>query len=261
MKILRLFFLVGFTLTTACLPLDTIPLTATPAPTESPLPTATIVWFPPSATPIPPISFATQTVAPQMDLGIGETLFADDFSDAAQWDVAISDQGSVAVSRNRLAIVAQPGFYLASLRRSFIATDFYAEITVRANLCRAQDTYGVLFRAMGNSFYRFVLSCNGLIHVERIVNGVKLTIVEAVLSGDAPLGAPGQTTIGVWAAGAEMRFFLNSRFQFSVMDKSILQGGFGVFARSAGETPTTITFSDLIVRKVNYTAPTQTPSP
>ncbi|MBV6450018.1 MAG: hypothetical protein MHPDNHAH_00738 [Anaerolineales bacterium] len=196
-----------------------------------------------------------------MNPGIGDIILTDDFSDAEVWDVAASDQGSAAISRNRLTIVVQPGFYLASMRRSLLTKDFYAEIAVQTHLCRGEDNYGLIVRAQGTSFYRFVLSCNGLIHVERIKNGTKLIIFEAVPSGDAPLGAPGQVRIGLWAVGAEMRLFLNDRFQFSVTDPSFSSGGFGVFARSMGETPVTVTFSELTVYDVVYAFPTRTPSP
>jgi hypothetical protein len=196
-----------------------------------------------------------------MNPGIGEIILSDDFSDESLWDVAASDQGSAAISRNRLTIVVQPGIYLASMRRDLVTENFYVEITAHPNLCRAEDNYGILVRAQGSSFYRFVLSCNGLVRVERIKNGTKLIIYEPVLSGNAPLGAPGQVKIGLWAVGGEMRLFLNDRFQFSVVDKSFFSGGFGVFARSQGETPVTVTFSDLIVYDVGYEFPTRTPSP
>jgi hypothetical protein len=114
---------------------------------------------------------------------------------------------------------------------------------------------------VGSSFYRFVLSCNGYLHVERIKNGTKLIIYASVPSGDAPLGAPGEVRIGLWAVGAEMRFFLNDRFQFSLVDKSFPDGALGVFARSAGDTPVTVTFSDLTVYDVGYVFPTRTPFP
>lgn len=196
-----------------------------------------------------------------MNPGIGEAILTDDFSDPALWDVAVSDQGSAAVSRNRLTIVVQPGIYLASMRRDLITANFYAEITAHTNLCRGDDNYGLILRAQGSSFYRFVLSCNGFVHVERIKNGTKLIIYEAVPSGDAPLGAPGEVKIGMWAVGKEMRLFLNDRFQFSIVDNSFPSGGFGVFARSAGDTPVTVTFSDLIVYDVGHEFPTRTPSP
>ncbi|MCC6300577.1 MAG: hypothetical protein IT314_14885 [Anaerolineales bacterium] len=256
-----LFIFLTTTLLISCAPADATSPPATFAPSETPLPSATFVWFPASATPTLPAGFATQTATPQMNPGIGDILLTDDFSDAELWDVAASDQGSAAVSRNRLTIVVQPGFYLASMRRSLLTENFYAEIAAQTHLCRADDNYGLIVRAQGTSFYRFVLSCNGLVHVERINNGTKLIIFDSVPSGDAPLGAPGQVKIGIWAVGAEMRFFLNDRFQFSVVDKSFPSGGFGMFARAVGDTPVTVTFSDLIVYDVGYVFPTRTPSP
>jgi len=242
------------------MPANATPPTATLIPSHTPPPTQTIVWFPPSATPTLK-TFPTQTAAPEMNPGIGEIILADDFSDETLWDVAVSDQGSAAISRNRLTLVVQPGVYLASLRRDITLGNFYAEITARTSLCRAEDNYGIIVRSVGSSFYRFVLSCNGFVHVERIYNGTRLIIYEPVPSGDAPLGAPGEVQIGLWAVGSEMRLFLNGRFQFSIVEKSFPSGAFGVFARSMGDTPVTVTFSDLTVYDVEYAFPTRTPSP
>jgi len=234
--------------------------TATLIPTDTPPPTQTIVWFPPSATPTL-LTIATHTTTPEMNPGIGSVTLSDDFSDKSAWDTAVSDQGSAAISRNRLTLAVQPGIYLASLRRDITLGNFYAEITARTSLCRAEDNYGIIVRSVASSFYRFVLSCNGFIHVERIKNGTKLIIYEAVPSGDAPLGAPGEVQIGLWAVGSEMRLFLNGRFQFSIVDKSFPSGAFGVFSRSMGDTPVTVTFSDLTVYDVGYVFPTRTPAP
>jgi hypothetical protein len=196
-----------------------------------------------------------------MKPGIGALILSDDFSDFASWDTAVSDQGSAAISRNRLTIVVQPGIYLASMKHDLAVGNFYAEITARTSLCRGEDNYGLIVRAAGNSFYRFALACNGSVFVERIKTGTRITLFEPVASGDAPLGAPGEARIGIWAVNAEMRIFLNDRFQFSIVDKSFPNGGFGVYARSTGDTPVTVTFSDLKVYDVGYVFPTRTPSP
>lgn len=253
-------FLFTGILLTSCLPANETPSTATPLPSDTPHPTQTIVWFPPSATPTLQ-TFPTPTALPDMSPGIGAVTLSDDFSEKSSWDTAVSDQGSAAISRNRLTLAVQPGIYLASLRRDITLGNFYAEITARTSLCRAEDNYGIIVRSVGSSFYRFVLSCNGFIHVERIFNGTRLIIYESVPSGDAPLGAPGEVQIGLWAVGNEMRLFLNERFQFSITDKSFPSGALGVFARSMGDTPVTVTFSDLTVYDVDYVAPTRTPQP
>jgi hypothetical protein len=243
----------------ACLPLNSTLPTEPHLSTETVTPTQTIVWFPASATPTI-LAVPTYTGTPEMSPGIGKVTLEDDFSDKSVWDVAVSDNGSAAISRNRLALTVQPGYYLSSMRRELPLSDFYAEITARPSLCRGEDNYGILVRGVGSSFYRFLLSCSGMIWAERISGGTKLAIHEPVPSGDAP-GAPGEVRIGMWAVGREMRLFLNGRFQFSVVEPSFPIGAFGVFVRSAGETPVTVTFSDLAVYEVDYIPPTKTPIP
>jgi len=239
---------------------ESIQPTEAPIPTETTLPTPTIIWFPPSATPTL-LAFPTYTATAEMNPGIGSKILTDNFSDDSVWDTAVSDQGSATISRNRLSLAVQPNISIASLRRGITLNDFYAEITARPSLCRGDDNYGLIVRATGTYFYRFVLDCNRMVYVERINSGVKLILFNPVASGDAPAGAPGEVKIGIWAVGSEMRLFFNDRFQFSIIDKSFPSGALGVFARSAGDTPMSVTFSDLTVYDVDYIPPTRTPSP
>jgi hypothetical protein len=243
----------------ACLPLDMTPPTATPIPTDPATPTPTIVWFPASATPTR-LVIPTYTGTPEMNPGIGKVILRDDFSDDAVWDIAASDSGSASLHNHRLTLTVQPGYYLSSMRREMPLGNFYAELTARPSLCRGEDNYGLIVRGVGTYFYRFILDCNRQIRAERVNGGTKLTLHEAVPSGDAP-GAPGEVRIGVWAVGSEMRLFLNERYQFSVTDPSFPSGALGVYVRSMGETPVTILFSDLEVRAVDYILPTRTPLP
>ena len=247
-------------ITSSCLPPISIPPTATPLPTVTAAPTGTIVWFPPSATPTF-LTLSTQTATPEMNPGIGALTLSDDFSEEKLWDTAVSDQGSAAISNNRLSIAVQSNVYLVSMRHDLTVSDFYAEITARPSLCRGDDSYGLIVRALGKaSFYRFILTCNGQIYAERVSGGVKLEMQDPVLSGDAPR-PPGEVTIGMWAVGGEMRLFLNGRYQFSLIDKQFPSGGFGVFVRSAGDELVSVTFSDFKVYKVDYIPPTKTPLP
>jgi hypothetical protein len=195
-----------------------------------------------------------------MSPGIGPQSLSDDFSDDALWDTATSNTASAAVGRNRLTLAVEPGYYVASMRRDLIVSDFYAEITARPSLCRGDDNYGMVVRGIGSSFYRFAVACNGQVRAERITGGTKLLIHEPVPSGDAP-PAPGEVRIGVWAVENELRLFLNGRYQFSVSDPVFPSGGLGLFVRSAGETATAVTFSDLKVYDVEYVLPTRTPLP
>jgi hypothetical protein len=260
MKVFRILLLLyGFVCLVACLPVNLASLTETPVPTETIMPTPTIVWFPPSAT-ATQRSVPTYTGTPDMSPGIGRVTLKDNFADEEVWDIATSDNGSASIHSNRLTLAVQPGYYLASMRRELPLSDFYAEITARPSLCRGEDNYGLVVRGVGSSFYRFVLACNGMIRAERIAGGTRSPLQEPIPSGDAP-GAPGEVRMGIWAVGNEMRLFLNGRYQFSVVEPSFPSGALGVFVRSTGETPVTITFSDLEVYEVDYTLSTKTPIP
>ncbi len=242
----------------ACLPSEIVPEEATATRPLSPSPT--ILWFPPSATPTP-FFIPTRAPTPERRPGVGEVLLREDFSSADLWNTVASEQATVEVSRGRLTIAVGPGMATFSLRQGEVFTDFYAEVTAHLNLCRGDDDYGLLVRASAVSAYRFALACNGTARAERVSVRTRLPLQPPVLSADAPLGAPGEVRLGVWAAGAELRFFLNGRYQFSLHDKSYPSGAIGVFARALGETPVTVTFSDLVVYDVNYVPPTPTRSP
>jgi hypothetical protein len=246
-------------LLTACLPMGPLQLTPTPVPTDTATPTATIVWFPPSATPTL-LKVPTYTGTPAMSPGIGGRILSDNFSDDSPWDTAKSDNASAAIGMNRLALAAQSGYYISSMRRELPLSDFYAEITAHPSLCRGDDNYGVIARGVGSSFYRFVLTCNGEVRAERISGGTRLSIFDPVPSGDVAR-PPSEVRIGIWAVGEEMRLFLNDRYQFSVRDPKFPIGAFGVFVRSSGEEPVSVTFSDFDVYDVSYTLPTKTPWP
>lgn len=246
----------------ACSPSGLAAVTATPRPpTPTPLQTPTTVWFPPTATPSPQ-PLRTQPPTPDMLTGLGTLIAIDDFTDPGEWDTAVSDEGSASVSRERLTLAVQPDVYMLSLQRQMVLGNFYAELTARPSLCRGEDEYGFLVRASAATYYRFSLTCNGQqVHAERISVNERHILQEPVVSGDVPPGAPGEVRIGVWAAGSELRLFLNGRYQFSFVDRNISSGTVGVFARAAGDTAVTVTFSNLRVRSVEYYPPTKTPVP
>jgi len=242
----------------ACLPSEIVLEAATA--TNTPSPSATILWFPPSATPTP-LFIPTRAPTPERRPGVGEVLLRDNFSSAELWNTVASPQATVEVSHGHLTIAVGPGAGTFSLRQGEVFTDFYAEVTAHLNLCRGEDDYGLLVRASAVSAYRFALSCNGTTRAERVSVRTRLPLHPPVLSADAPPGAPAEVRLGVWAVGAELRFFLNGRYQFSLHDKSYPSGTLGVFARALGKTPVTVTFSDLVVYAVNYSPPLPTQSP
>ena len=162
---------------------------------------------------------------------------------------------------NRLSLAVQPGMYILSQRHDLVLGNFYAEIVARPSLCRGSDSYGLIVRSAGRSYYRFILSCNGLVRAERVNTRGIIPLHEPIRSGDVPPGAPGEVTIGVWAVGSELRLFLNGRYQFGFSDTSYSSGALGVFALSQGTDPVSVAFSDLKVYEVDYALPTPTPRP
>jgi len=245
----------------SCAFMDT--LNATPTPillTETPLPTPTIAWFPPSVTPSPQ-AFSTYPPTPEMRPGLSTIFVTDEFSDKSLWDTAASDQASAAIDNNQLTLAAQSKVYMISLRRDLVLDDFYAEITARTSLCRDNDSYGILVRANSAAYLRFTLSCKGTVGAERIRSRTRQLIQTPLPSGDVPAGAPGEVRIGIWAVGNEMRVFLNGHFQFSISDANNSSGTLGVFVNSAGDTPIIVSYSDLTIQRVKSTYPTGTHQP
>jgi hypothetical protein len=241
--------------------MDAFLATDTPMPaTETPLPSPTIVWFPPSATSTPQF-LSTKAPTPEMRPGLGADLLTDDFSDPFNWETATSNQASADINNNRLTLAVQSQVYMTSLRRDTLLTDYYAEITAQPSLCKSEDSYGVLIRANGGSYYRFALACDGTVRAERVNNSVRLVLQQAIPSGDVPPGAPGNVRIGVWVVGRVMRLFLNGHFQFSIDDPSFPIGTIGVFVRSVGDTAAVVSFSDLVIQEVDYTPPTAVSTP
>ncbi len=228
--------------------------------TETPLPSPTLVWFPPSATPTPQ-ALVTQIPTPEQKPGIGAISLTDDFSSPDLWNIASSDEGSAAINDNHLTLAVGPGVYIFSLRKELILNDFYAELTASPSLCKGQDEYGLLVRASAIAYYRLALMCNGTLRLDRVNPSSHQLLLSAIPSGDVPTGAPGEVRMGVWAVGSDLRFFLNGRYQFGVNDKNYPSGTIGVFAHSVADTPVAVTFSNLTVYDVNYSPPTKTPRP
>ena len=244
-----LFSILLILFSTACAAEPTLEVlpTATQA-TLSATITPTVIWFPPTNT---PTAFPTPIVTPTVDMrpALGKILFEDDFSQANAWTTGQSTDGSVALGKNELTIaIAETNAYLYSIREEPALSDYYLEITANTSLCRGLDEYGVLFRVSpAMDYYRFSLSCDGQVRLDRVVNGQASSPQPWMMSGAVPPGAPSSTLIGIAAMGDELSFFVNGHFQFSVHDPLLSVGGVGVFARSANKMAVTVNFSQLVI--------------
>jgi len=232
----------------ACLPAAT-PLPPLPTSTKRPptaTATATIVWFPPTSTFTP---FPTPVITPTVDIRPeqGELLIEEDFSNPDHWTLGRANQMSAALGKNELSLaISQPGGYLYTLYRQAVPNDFYMEVTASPSLCKGKDEYGLLLRVSPSlEFYRFSLSCDGEVRLDKYYKEVASSPQPWTLSGAVPPGAPSTSSIGVQAQGKTLQFFVNNQFQFSVQDPSLTGGSLGFFVRSANDTAVTVSFSDL----------------
>ena len=250
----RMFCLVGVLalLLSACSGADASAVEQTIPTDVQPTATATVVWFPATSTPTSVPSIAPQPTLDQRP-GLGRSLLQDDFTDIKQWQVLDTNVGSAAYGQRNLAIaISAQGAMLTSLRNEPELDDFYAEMTVRANLCRANDSYGILVRASApTDGYRFAVSCQGLLRAERLQAGQVTLLQDWTPSGQVAPGALQELRLGVWALRGELRFFVNDFYQFSVRDTLWRSGRMGVFARSAGQNAVSVAFSDLTVCSLN----------
>ncbi len=239
-----------------CQPLST-PLP--PLPTQTPgaptaTATATVVWFPPTAT-YTPLPMSTIVIAPTPDLSpqYSQVFLSDNFSDPTNWTQGRYPNGTVAAGMDELSLaVNQERGYISSLLQGVTLDNFYLEITASPSICRAGDEFGVLFRMKSaQDFYRFAINCNGQARVDRILGGTATAPQPLSYKGPIPRGAPSSSRLGIWAKDQEIRFYVNNEFLFSVRDTSLFSGSLGLFVRSATPDSVTVNFSDLVVYEVD----------
>lgn len=239
----------------ACQPVSTTfptPTTSHVSPSETPTPT--IVWFPPTATWTPFPTLTALPPTPEQRPGIGELVIEDDFSIDSSWDLIEKDGGSVRIGKNELTfVISKKRVYIQSTRHDTNLVNFYAEITANPIFCQLVDEYGMLLRVNSPvDYYRYSISCDGQVRLDRILNGNASSPQSWLASGSIPQGAPSLVRMGVWVVGSEFRFFINDDFQFSIQDGQIPFGTIGLFARSFTDDPFTVNFRDLRIWEVNH---------
>ena len=245
--------IIGLLLLSACL--TTAPTITSPmlTPTITKTPTPAVIWFPPTATTTAISPTMAPSPTPDLRPGIGSIILEDNFNNAEFWLIKHTTTSMVGLGDHELTLaLSQPKGYLYSVRTEPHFNNFYAEITTSPSLCSGEDQYGLLLRFnSASSFYRLSLSCNGQMRLDRIVGGTASSPQGWLPSASVPSAAPSSSRLGVWMLDKEMRFFINDRFQFSILDPMLTSGAMGVFVRSGGETAVTVNFSDFIVYNIS----------
>jgi hypothetical protein len=231
-------------------------------PTPSITPSLTPIWFPATETPTPVPSL---TLRPTEDMrpGLQSGTFSDDFSKGG-WQTYKNEAGQAAFGKNELtlAISLEKGF-LSSLRASPLPGDSYLEITATPNLCQNADIFGLYLRAASpGDGYRLLVNCAGMLRLERLKNR-ELVVLQDWQPGLGIIpGGMLPMRLGVWANAKELRFFVNDQYEFSTRDPVWTEGMVGVYARAASDSPLTVSFSDLVVHRLDPARiPTLTPQP
>jgi hypothetical protein len=131
--------------------------------------------------------------------------------------------------------------------------DFYLETKVNIGLCKSNDVYGLIVRAISEyNYYRFLVDCQGYARAERVRDGATTLMQDWTPTG-LPPGAPLDVSLGVWVVGSEMRLFANNAYIFSVKDPVFTEGTVGIFARASGDSPVTVSFSKMAIYSVKAT--------
>jgi len=238
-------------LLSACFPISSIPTVPKATQTATETHTPTVIWFHPTETP----TTAPRVVpspTPELRPGVGTVLFSDNFALPTDWSLIETETGIISVANNELtAALSRAKGYIYSVREGALFTNFYAEITASPTLCSGFDEYGMLlrFQSPGN-FYRYSLSCNGQVRLDRVFGGAASSPQPWMETTSVPSAAPSSSRLGVWAVGKEMRFFVNDQHQFTISDSTLPSGAMGVFIRSGGDNAVTVNFSDLVVLKI-----------
>lgn len=226
--------------------------TATDIPTFTPVPTNTIEWFPPTATPRP---MKTPTLYPTPDElpRLGNVLLEDDFSDPENWQTYRSPLGNAVVSNNELTLAIQGSdSIIASYSTLPQMGDYYLSLDVSLSLCSWNgDWYGVAFRVNDSeNQYRWSFNCLGQTRVDRVYKGRIYNIVEWDINGAVKPSAPQKFSIGIAAQGESLRFYANDMLIAEAEDNLFTTGGYGLLASSDGYSPLTVSFSDFKLREI-----------
>ncbi len=217
--------------------------------------TATINWFPSTFTPTPFNTPLPATATPAPPPPVGSLIYQDDFTHPGLWLTGQFSVGTIAYGNNELNLaISEPRSVLISTRLEPALTDFYLEVTAIPSLCLAGDDYGIQFReASPNDFYRFLISCNSQVRLERLKGGAGQVLHDWSASAQAFPNTSGTYKLGIWAVGNDLRFYIGNVLQFSVSDASLSTGGLGLYARSMGDTAVTISFANLAVYQASRT--------
>jgi hypothetical protein len=218
--------------------------------------------IPPGPTPNPNLVLTlppTEPPTPDPEEGVGAVVYEDDFEGKSgwAWPYVEDDIAAFSLGGSRLNAVMKvgniPGGRIVGGPPTLQIGDQQLQVTSLTNLCYAKDEYGVLFRAntLATDGYLFKLSCEGKARVEALHSLRPAVVADWTASPAIVSGAPAENTLLVWAAGDQLRFFVNGRLLFSVTDNTFAQGTYGFYALDRTSGGESVSFGHLVVKAVS----------
>lgn len=187
----------------------------TPAPTDTPVPTAT-----------PTLADTDPT------LTLGTPTWVDNMDDDDNWPTGYSDYTAIKFENGFLKLTA--GTDLDGWRISWpTLDDFYLETSLQSPECKGNDHFGLMFRVPADSDaskgYLFGITCDGRYSLRRWDGAVMHFPVNWTSHDAIQEGADVVNKIGVMARGANLALYINGQKVNEVTDSNYLTGRFGIF--------------------------------
>ena len=221
--------------------------------THAPSPSPSIVWFPPTATPLP---LFTPTAVPTEDrLGeLGAPYVADGFAPENGWATRRGPGGNVTLTDGGELTLSMPGeaARLVALNKIPAYRRYYLSVDVTLSFCSYfQDEYGILFRVetveRSEQSAQLRFNCLGQTQFLRSSGGKLSPLSDWAANGKIRPGAPQKFTVGLRVDGESVELYLNGVFQYEISDPSSGSGGIALLAETSGVAPLTVSFSNLSI--------------
>jgi hypothetical protein len=182
-------------------------------------------------------------------------LYRDEFQTNLGWQLGQSAVGGASLIEGRLRVaVRQPNAFFSVRSPAPDLENFYAQVSVRSEVCSEGDEFGLMFRfTRYGDHYRFTLTCSGEARVSRSLESGEIALIPITPTHTIIPGRLVENHLAVRASEASFRFYINGTEVFAAQDSSLAIGGIGFYVRSRRGGQTTASFDHLLVRGLEPT--------
>jgi len=171
------------------------------------------------------------------DAEVGKLLFSDDFSSSKSgWEW--SDSAATYTNGSYLLTVFSPNYWTYYLNPQISPADFVVEVEATKKSGPNDSILGLLVRRVGpddysgpDSFYAFLISCDGYYDIEEYNDGDWVTSPKWIKSEAIKTGS-GTNLLKVVARKDKLSFYANGEKLGDFVDDTLASGGFGLYAES-----------------------------